>query len=282
MIAILGGLGAAAAFAGTTLCSARSTRLIGPFSVLTWVMVTGFVAITPFVAATGIPAGLDAGSGGWLVLSGAGNVGGLLLAYGALRAGRVGIIAPILSTEGAIAALIAVLAGEGIAPAPAAALGVIAAGVVLASLSGEATPDRPREDADTLLLSIAAALCFGASLYATGRAGTDVGIVWAVLPARVIGVAVVAIPLAARRRVRLTREAVPLVVAGGLFEILGFASYTIGARHALAVSAVLASQFGALAGIAAFLLFRERLRLVQIVGVAAIAAGVAALSALQT
>jgi multidrug transporter EmrE-like cation transporter len=45
---------------------------------------------------------------------------------------------------------------------------------------------------------------------------------------------------------------------------------------------VLASQFGAIAGVAAFLLFRERLASVQLVGVAIIVAGVSTLSALQS
>jgi drug/metabolite transporter (DMT)-like permease len=47
------------------------------------------------------------------------------------------------------------------------------------------------------------------------------------------------------------------------------------------VAAVLASQFAALAVIAAFLLFGERLTRTQVAGVVAIAIGVAALSALR-
>ena len=45
-----------------------------------------------------------------------GNVAGLLLAYRAMRAGRVALVAPVLSSEGAMAALIAILVGESIAP----------------------------------------------------------------------------------------------------------------------------------------------------------------------
>jgi len=48
------------------------------------------------------------------------------------------------------------------------------------------------------------------------------------------------------------------------------------------VSAVLASQFGAIAGVAAYFLFRERLGSVQIVGVAMIVLGVSLLTILQT
>jgi multidrug transporter EmrE-like cation transporter len=47
------------------------------------------------------------------------------------------------------------------------------------------------------------------------------------------------------------------------------------------VSAVLASQFAALAALAAFLLFDERLARVQLAGIAVIAVGVATLTALQ-
>ena len=37
---------------------------------------------------------------------------GLLLSYHALRIGQVGLVAPLVSTEGAIAAVIAMFAGE--------------------------------------------------------------------------------------------------------------------------------------------------------------------------
>jgi len=103
-----------------------------------------------------------------------------------------------------------------------------------------------------------------------------------VLPPRVAGVAVVALPLAARARLNLTRSALPLVVVGGLAEVAGFVSFTLGSRHGLAVSAVLASQFAAISAVFAYLVFRERLLRVQVVGVATIVAGVAALTVLQS
>jgi drug/metabolite transporter (DMT)-like permease len=60
---------------------------------------------------------------------------------------------------------------------------------------------------------------------------------------------------------------------------LGFASYAFGARHGLAVAAVLASQFAGVAVLVGFLAFRERLARLQVVGVLAIVAGVSVLSA---
>jgi drug/metabolite transporter (DMT)-like permease len=283
MIAILGGLGAATVFATATLCSSRSTRMIGAGPVLSWVMMLGFVIVVPWAVAEGVPEGLDTRSAGWLVVAGLGNVLGLLLAYSALRLGKVGIVAPIVSTEGAIAAVISVIAGEQIKEGVGVTLGVIAFGILLAAATREAqSTARKTVDWIVALYAVGAAVSFGFSLYATARVSAELPIVWALLPARVVGVLLVALPLALTARLRLTRRALPLVVASGIAEVLGFALFAIGSRHGIAVSAVLASQFGAIAGVAAFLLFRERLAAVQLAGVAMIVFGVSLLSILQT
>jgi hypothetical protein len=47
---------------------------------------------------------------------------------------------------------------------------------------------------------------------------------------------------AARRgRLALARAALALVVTAGLCEVLGFATFTLGARHGIAVAAVLSA-----------------------------------------
>ena len=69
------------------------------------------------------------------------------------------------------------------------------------------------------------------------------------------------------------------MIVSGVGEVAGFASYAVGSRHGVAVSAVLASQFAALTAIGAFFLFRERLTRLQLAGVGAIVVGVAVLSA---
>jgi drug/metabolite transporter (DMT)-like permease len=67
-----------------------------------------------------------------------------------------------------------------------------------------------------------------------------------------------------------------------VFEVAGFALFAFGARHGIAVAAVLSSQFAAIAAIAAYLLFRERLTPVQVAGVAVIVVGVGILSGIQS
>jgi drug/metabolite transporter (DMT)-like permease len=280
VIAILGGLGAATAWAVATLCSSRSSRTIGSGSTLSLVMLVGLVVTIPFVAVEGVPPGLDAGTAGWLVVAGAGNVVGLALVYAALRVGKVGIVAPIASTEGAVTAVIAVAAGEQISPGAGAMLGVIVVGVLLAALSPRGSRAGSGSGSRAALLAFGAAILFGIGLYAAGRVSTDLPVAWILLPTRVMAVLFVAVPLAAALRLRLTRATVPLVVVAGLCEVAGLAAFTLGARHGIAVTVVVASQYAAIAAVAAYVVFRERLTPLQVTGVAAIVVGVSALSVL--
>lgn len=289
MIAILGGLGAAAAWALSTLCSSRSSRLIEPASVVAWMMLVGLLITVPAAALSGVPARLGPGSGAWLAASGVGNVVGLVLTYRALRIGQVALVAPLVSTEGAVAAVIALIAGEPLAPGVALTLAAIVAGIWAASAPdrSRATDTRSRTVATVphptyaIVLAIAASLAFGVSLYATARAGAELPVSWVVLSARAIGTVTLALPLALTRRLELTRRAVPLVIASGLCEVLGFYSYTTGSRHGIAVAAVLASQVGGLAALAAYFAFGERLSRKRTLGVCTMLAGVAVLSALR-
>jgi len=265
----------------STVTSSRGARAVGALSWLSGVMVVGFLVVLPFVASM-LPAAIDVATITWLTLSGVGNVAGLLLTYVALRSGEVALVAPLLSTEGAIAALFAVVGGERLRVGAGLALVVVAAGVCLVAWepptqSGVEAATRRR----SVVIALAAALCFGASLYATGRASAALPLGWALLPPRLVGVAAVAAPLAAARRWRMTRPALPWVVLSGVCEVGGGAAFIVGARHGLAVSAVLASQFATVAVLVGAVLFRERLAGRQISGAAAVAIGVGALSALQ-
>jgi drug/metabolite transporter (DMT)-like permease len=281
MWAILGGLGAAFAWAVTALTAARSSRLMGSPSTLAWVMLTGLLVVGPLALAHGKPEGLDGTSLGWLAVAGAGNVGGLLLLYTGFRLGGVGVVAPISSTEGAVAALIAVAAGEKLGAGSALALAAVVAGVVFVASAQAHVPDLERVDPGAALFGLAAAGAFGTSLYATGRASLDLPVAWAILPPRLLGVVLVFLPLLFAHRLRLTRAAAPFALASGLAEVAGFTCFALGARHGIAVTAVLASQFAALAAIAAALFFGERLGRLGVIGVAVIAVGVAVVTALQ-
>ena len=132
------------------------------------------------------------------------------------------------------------------------------------------------------LFVVPVAFLFGITLYATGRAGTQAPVIWAILPARLFGTILITSPLLLRRKLKISRRTFPLVLSGGVAEVVGLVSYTFGARHQLAVAAVLASQYAAITPIAAFFLFGDRLRPHQVFGVALVVAGVVTLSALRS
>lgn len=282
--AVFFGLATALAWAVTSLCSARASRLIGAAPALAWVSLIGLVISAPF-AILDSRTGVDPIDLGWLGLAGLGNVVGLLLMYAAVRRGKVGIAAPIASTEGAIAGLIAVLVGEAIAPAALVVMAVIVGGVVLASLDlGGADDGQPGVTPAFIALIIPVALLFGIGLYAGGRVAGTVPAGWLVASARVVGVLLISVPLLVRGRGRLPqpRAALPWLIATAFAEVFGYWMYILGARVSISVTAVLGSQFAAIAAVGAYFLFGERLSRVQRIGVALICVGVAAMAILQS
>ncbi len=297
MIAIIGGLVTAVMWGTALLASARSARLIGAWSTLGWVMLVGLVITLPFVFVSE-PAVLSGRDLLHLLMSGIGNTVGLLLSYSAVRRGKVAIVGPIVSTEGAVAALFAIIAGDQVSAAALGILALIAVGVVFAAVErsrddevpaavGGSTPANASVTAAgqstrlAVLFAIGAAVLFAFGLYATSRLATDVPLVWTTLPARVAGVVGVTIPLVLSRRLTISRAAAPFVVLVGLAEVAGVVAFALGARDSAPIAAVVASQFAGVAAIAAFILFGERLSRLQVAGVVIIAVGVAALALVQ-
>lgn len=284
MLAVVCGLAAACCWAVTTLASARASRSIGATPTLALVMVIGLAVAVPAIALSGPVPDLGASAIGWLAIAGVGNVLGLFLQYRGVRTGKVGVVATIASTEGAITAVIAIALGEPVVAGIAIALAIVVVGVVLAA--GGASPTLP-EGLDpggtrrAALFAAGAAVGFGVSLYAAGRVGTELPVAWAILPARLVGSVAIALPLAVRGRIRTDRSAMPAVVVTALAEVAGIVVFAIGARSSIAVAAVLGSQFGAIAAMLAYLLFHERLARRQWVGVATTAVGVALVGVLR-
>ena len=100
------------------------------------------------------------------------------------------------------------------------------------------------------------------------------------MPPRLVGVLVLAIPLAVRSSLRLTRDTAALVVAAGACDVIGFDAYAWGARHELAVAAVVATLGGGtLSVVLGRAILGERLSTIQIAGGAMIILSIATLTA---
>jgi len=276
--------------------------MLGSRVVLAWIMIVGVVVGLPVAIASPPPATIAPSTLGLLLLGGSCYVIGLQLTYAALRIGKVSIVAPIVSTEGAVAAVISIALGDPIGVAAGLMLVAIAGGVVLTSLERErpavpagdfgvtvealeepaqAEPPAGQVRSDTrraAILSIIGAVVFGVGLVAAGRAAVLVPVAWVALAARLVGIVGVVLPLLLQRRLRLTRAALPLVVIAGIAEVVGSMSSAWGSRESIAIAAVMGSQFAALAAVAAFFLFKERLGRIQVVGVILIVIGVTVLA----
>ena len=274
---VLAGLGAALAWTCSTLCSSASSRRIGPPATLAWVMLFGLVVAVPLAVAAGAPEDLDGDTIARLTVSGVGNVVGLALVYTGVRFGRVAVVTSLASTQGAIAAFIAIAAGERPSAMSLSGFVLVAAGVLLVVLNSEEedeTAARPY-GRRSILLGAAAGVVFGVSIYATGAASDAVPATWIALPARIVGVGVLLVALVAGIRPLVRPVAARLAMAGGVFEVLGFTSYAVGAREGVAVTSVVASQFAALTVVGAWIVFHERLVRRQVAGVGVLAVGVA-------
>lgn len=285
MIAVIGGLAAALCWALATIASAGSTRRIGAWSHLGWVMLVGAVAAAVPAALSRPEGPVEAGPVALMLFAGAAYVLGLLVNYTALRIGRISLVAPIVSTEGAIAAAIAVVIGDPIGLATAAALGIIVVGVVLSATgprdAGELGGRPHADDRRAAILAVIAAFVFATGLVTSALAVAELPVAWVALAARLVGVVAVTVPLALRGRLRIVRSVVPLVVVAGVGEVVGTAIYTVGAQDSIAIAAVLASQFAAMAAVGGFIVFGERLTRLQGVGVVAVLVGVAIVTLVQ-
>lgn len=311
MIAIVGGLGAAILWALATVASSRSSRMLGSRVVLGWIMIVGTVIGVPIALATPLPASIPPEAPILLLLAGLCYSGGLYAAYRALTIGKVSIVAPIVATEGGVAALIAVALGDQLAATAGVILALIAVGVVLSSieparpvvpagdfeleadaLDGPARDDGPttpttaeldaaevaRRTRQAVILSMIAAVVFGVGLVTSGKAAALLPPIWVALSARFVGLAIVTLPLVLQGRLSMTRRALPLILLSGTGEIVGSTLSAWGATDSIAIVAVLGSQFAAIAAVIAFLLFGERLSKTQVLGVVLIGGGVTALA----
>lgn len=279
MIGVVGGLMAAVLWGLSTVAASRSTRLIGPQQALAYVMLTGLVivlVVTPVVE--GAPKDVSAAGIAWALVAGFASVWGLSMMYRALRIGKVGVVAPIASTEGALAAIFSVaFLGETLTVPVTLALCVVAAGIVVVTFHGRLADLHMRP----CLYAFAAATAFGVALISSAKAGDAVGVFWTILIARIVGVAYTAVPLRLRNDLPWPGRVVWICIFTGIAEVTGFAAYIYATADGVAVPAVLGSQFAAVAALASFVAFGERVTRMQFAGALVIMTGVAAVAALR-
>jgi drug/metabolite transporter (DMT)-like permease len=243
--------------------------------VLAWAEAFGVVMCT--VAAVALDAwhgpigwiwcGLAAGSAGSL---------GLWCYYVALASGTMGVVSPIASLGVSVPVFVGFLSGE--SPALAQVIGIVAAvvGIVLTSgpeLSGGAS-NRP------VLLAIASGALFGVFFLAMD-AGAEINTLMTLWAMRAGVTALMLLVAVARRTTGGVSVAdaglITLVAGGDLLANLFFAiASTMGF---LSITSVLSSLYPVATVLLARLVLHERLRLIQLAGVAVTMSGVALITA---
>ncbi|MCA1713268.1 MAG: DMT family transporter [Actinobacteria bacterium] len=261
------------------LGGATSRRLPVP-SVLLLSQLAGLLALLMLAGATGA---YDAPRGYLLpgAVAGAVGVTALGMFYRALSIGTMGVVAPVAALGVAVPVVVGLVRGE--QPSAAQAVGIVLAvvGVVLAS--GPELNGRGSGGALALLLAVGAAVGFGVVLVLVAAAsdGDDSGaVVMTLATMRVVSVTLLGLGLLAlRQRLRVAAADLPVLAAIGLADAAANGTYALASRSSLvSVAAVLASLYPVVTALLAYRFSGERLRRVQVVGVAIVLVGVGLLA----
>jgi drug/metabolite transporter (DMT)-like permease len=157
------------------------------------------------------------------------------------------------------------------------ALGVLIVGVLITAGS-QWSGDHAAEKLRPVGLAVFAAMCFGSGLFFQGKAGQHAPVALAVMPPSLMGVLLVALPMAARGRIASPRAVPGWLLGVAVAEVLGFISYVLGARHSVPIAAVLSAQYATISVLVGVTVLRERLGTAQLVGLALTIGGVTVLS----
>jgi drug/metabolite transporter (DMT)-like permease len=212
----------------------------------------------------------------WGAAAGVAGLGGVVLLYRGLSTGAMTVVSPVTAVTAAVVPLAFGLVLDGLLGVTALAGVIIAvAAIALVSAGGDRGPHAPLT-AGLVGLALAAGVLFGLAFVLLGQVDPGSGL-WALLGLRV-GALAVGLPLAAclRTDLRLPRRALAWTALAGSLDLLGSACYlvAVGQGH-LSVVAVLASLYPASTVLLALGLDRERLRPVQVAGLAFAAAALA-------
>lgn len=219
----------------------------------------------------------------WGILAGAINTLAMLALYRAFEIGKLALVGPVSASYPALTVILSLSSGERLTAYR--TIGIVAAmaGVLLVA-TGEKTivaPDVPAKSQGTAGLgwAVAAALGFGILFWLLGtRIILRTGVLSTLWLIRITG-AVLAFSVVVAKKIPLrikNRRTSAQVYTMGFFDTAAFAFSNLGMRvEQVAVVSVLGSLYGAVTVAFAAIFLRERIALLQWVGIASIFLGVA-------
>lgn len=276
MLAVVLALGSSACYGVSNFVGPQLARTHALVTVIVISQLAALLACALYVAKDG-GAALPTASMLLALLAGAGNAGGLIGFYKAAELGPLSVAAPIGATGAIVPVVWGLASGDSLKWTQIAGLVLAMGGAALAARrtaegdgSARVYPD-PRASA---LYATASAVAFGVFLTALPKASAH-GHAWALLDARLMLVALVAVWAGRRLAAIRVERNWPVLTLPGLLLVAGTLLYITAADHGqLSLVSVLGSLFPVFTvGLAAAVL-GERLSSLQTLGVAAALTGI--------
>lgn len=276
-MAILLGLLAAVAYGSADFIGGFATKRSSAFAVTVVSQAAGLIvliACLPFLSAHATPADFAWGAG-------AGVCGGLGIAllYQALSIGRMGVVSPITAVlSAAFPVIVGVARGEALGSVRAIGVGVALLAVVLISMSNEPDGSHERKLAG-VREAFASGLLLGAFYIFIGNTHQSAGL-FNLLAARTSSIIVLCgLAFALRASLVPAKGSWLAIIVAGTLDMAANAMFVLATYSGyLSIAAVLTSLYPAATVLLAFVVIKERLRPIQVMGGALAIAGVVAIA----
>jgi uncharacterized membrane protein len=266
-------LASAIVFGAGDFCGGAASRRADSTGVLVLSLPAGLLLMVVMAVLFG--GGTGAGALAWGAASGVAGGAALLVFYRALAEGPMSVVAPV---SGVMAAVVPAVTGvaQGDRLSAIAVIGIVLCLVAICFVSIE--EGRPESTGRSLRGPVLAALAgagFG-GFFVLIQHGDD-GTLWPLVVSKGVGVVMVAVAAVATRSGPPLRDrtTVGIALLAGSLDVLGNALYVLASRAGmLSIAGVLSSMYPASTVLLARLVYGERLRPIQRVGLLIAVAGV--------
>ena len=248
-------------------CGGRASRSVASTVVALLGQATSLVLVVTGVALIGTPIA-STHDLWWGAAGGAAGALALIAFYRALSRGAMTVVAP---TTAVVSAVLPVIVGFALGerPSTTALVGIVAACLAVALVSGAIGTRHQDTRFSTVVLAVGAGVGFGFIFIAFARTADDSGM-WPLVAARAASLPILAIIVAATRPARGgLRSVIVLVLASGVLD-MGANLFYLEASHRglLSVVAVISSMYPVSTVFLAFGLDHERVSKTQAAGLA--------------
>ncbi|CAI0870193.1 carboxylate/amino acid/amine transporter [Serratia proteamaculans] len=272
------GLAAALCWGGTDFLVGINARSVGVRRAVFFSQAIGFVIFTVLLPATVVPVFATSGVVWGLALLAAGlTMGGALALSQAFAIGKAAMVAPLVTSYGAVTTLLSWISGERLGALTLIGLALCLMGVMLTAVSLGRQPDRSPSSLPAIAFALLAAFCYGVGFWLQGQYTLPVlGPSVSLWLGYAVGLTALLV-LNADRRALVARPGWRqggLLLVASLLNLGGFSAFAVGAGSgSLAIVTVLSTLSGGIAALLAALLLRERLSPLQWLGVLTVLAG---------